>query len=168
VLLSAHGVLRPGLRAPPNGLGSRYPRGVALIPLYDFRFDGRVHHLMTQIIRHDMSFYRHSMLVASLMGSFARYLGFSPKDISHLQIAAVLHDIGKLSIPSRVLTKVGPLEQDEQIFIFAHPDEGRRILQAIGISDSLILSVAQEHHERLDGSGYPRALTAPFISERFA
>ena len=83
-----------------------------------------------------------------------------PRD--DLAFAALFHDVGKCFVPTEILQKPDRLEQHEMRYILRHPiDSGRMLLQDFG---EQIAEIARNHHERLDGSGYPRGLFAEDIS----
>jgi HD-GYP domain-containing protein (c-di-GMP phosphodiesterase class II) len=71
----------------------------------------------------------------------------------------LLHDIGKLSIPSEILKKPGPLDDDEYAVIRRHPERGRRLVVELGGFCGSVRRLVEFHHERLDGSGYPNGLS---------
>jgi putative two-component system response regulator len=91
--------------------------------------------------------------------SVARQLGWSAKDLDRLFHAALMHDIGKLALPDSILQKAGPLNAAEWALVKRHPLVGARILAG---SDNDIIQLAEivalTHHEKWDGSGYPRGL----------
>jgi len=94
--------------------------------------------------------------------SIARGLGMSETEIQGVKTAALLHDIGKLAVPEHILSKPGPLTQEEFQKIRVHPQVGAEIISAVPFPypvAPLILS----HHERWDGKGYPQGLTAEEI-----
>ncbi|HEX2409540.1 MAG TPA: HD domain-containing phosphohydrolase [Solirubrobacteraceae bacterium] len=72
----------------------------------------------------------------------------------------MLHDIGKLSVPLAILRKPGPLDDDELAEIRRHPAAGRRLLEELGGFPEGVRRLVSDHHERLDGTGYPRGLPA--------
>ncbi len=76
----------------------------------------------------------------------------------------MLHDIGKIKIPSTILQKPSPLTVEEMEMVRKHTDLGYEMLLEAGETDELLLSATRDHHERLDGSGSPRKLSAPDIS----
>jgi HD-GYP domain-containing protein (c-di-GMP phosphodiesterase class II) len=75
-----------------------------------------------------------------------------------LAVGGLLHDIGKLSVPLEILRKPGPLDDDEFAEIRRHPDSGRRLLEELGGFPDTVRRLVSDHHERLDGTGYPRGL----------
>jgi putative nucleotidyltransferase with HDIG domain len=101
----------------------------------------------------------HSERVAAISTGMAKVLGFDEPAVRELRRAALLHDIGKLSISNRILEKPGPLTELERVRFQEHPLLGERILGRVPGFGSLA-AVASAHHERLDGGGYPRGLTA--------
>ena len=85
-------------------------------------------------------------------------MGFDELALRRLRRAALLHDLGKLSISNRILDKPGPLTDEERSRFRAHPLLAEQILERVSSFGELAM-VASAHHERLDGSGYPRGLT---------
>jgi HD-GYP domain-containing protein (c-di-GMP phosphodiesterase class II) len=74
-----------------------------------------------------------------------------------------LHDIGKISVPDRILRKPGKLTEEEWVTMREHPDTGYRMLKTIRIPDA-IATIVRQHHERFDGTGYPHRLAGGAIS----
>jgi putative nucleotidyltransferase with HDIG domain len=108
--------------------------------------------------------YFHSMSVGALMISFARQMGFDRRSVQEVGIGAMLHDIGKMKVPEEILNKTGKLTGDEFTTIKKHAVYSREILEeSDGISETSI-AVAAQHHERMDGSGYPAKLQGDEIS----
>ncbi len=110
---------------------------------------------LTRIRRMDRYTFEHSVSVAVLMISFARALDLTADVIHEIGVGALLHDIGKILIPHEILNKPGKLTEAEFAVMRRHVTHSRDILaQASGISP-IALAVAAEHHERVDGTGYP-------------
>ena len=84
----------------------------------------------------------------------ARGLRLDKERISVLRLGALLHDVGKLVVPSSVLLKRGPLTEDELGLMRRHPAAGARMLRSLGAPET-ILPLVLHHHERWDGDGYP-------------
>lgn len=107
----------------------------------------------------DMETHRHTERVGWLSGRIAEEMGMSEIFVTEIQFAAPLHDIGKIGIPDRILLKPGILTPEEFEIMKQHTTIGFRILSR---SNSPILQLGAEialtHHERWDGSGYPRGL----------
>ena len=100
----------------------------------------------------------HSRNVADLACAIGKRMGLSTKKIEALNMAGLLHDIGKIGVPFEVLGKLEALTEDEYEIIKTHPQVGYDLVKPI----DFLLPVAQiilEHHERLDGSGYPSGKT---------
>ena len=102
---------------------------------------------------------RHSEGVADIAVALSAALEVAPEERATLRRAALLHDIGKLGVSSRILDKPGPLTEAEREVVRRHPGWSREILTRVTAFDELA-RIAGSHHERLDGSGYPSALTA--------
>jgi HD-GYP domain-containing protein (c-di-GMP phosphodiesterase class II) len=125
--------------------------------------DGLAIAALTQIKDVDGYTYCHSVNVCIL----SMYLALSTcyeNQIKQIGIAGALHDLGKLTIPTAILRKNGPLSDLERRVIEQHPDEGVRLLQHSGCGDSIVLSCVQDHHEKLTGYGYPKHKPACEIS----
>ena len=104
----------------------------------------------------------HSTGVAALAESAARSLGLSETQVIALRRAAWLHDLGRIGVPVGIWNKPGPLTQAEWERVRMHPYLTERVLVRSSALGSLA-AVAALHHERLDGSGYYRGVSAPFI-----
>ena len=103
--------------------------------------------------------YRHSDRTCLIATSLASTMGIEGDALRGLRRAALLHDIGKLALSNRILDKPGPLSPHEIALVRDHPVITERILARVPGCEHLV-AVAGAHHERLDGSGYPRGLTA--------
>lgn len=107
--------------------------------------------------------FTHSMGVTRAASMIAEQLGLAPERQRLVYRAALLHDIGKLRVPNAILDKPGKLDAAEWAVIREHPALTQRILEGI-TAFAEIAQTASQHHERLDGSGYPHGLTAKNIS----
>ena len=106
----------------------------------------------------------HSERVADISVMIAKKLGKSPEEVQNVYFAALLHDVGKISIPDGILNKSGKLSDEEYEIIKTHPAKGAEILDTIyDLPD--VSSVALSHHERFDGSGYPYGISGSTIPE---
>ncbi len=105
----------------------------------------------------------HSERVKSYAVDIAKHLGVSEEEIKLLEDLCILHDIGKIGIPEKILTKPGSLSEEEWQIIKRHPVIGKEILQYIEFLKPN-LSVVLDHHERPDGKGYPHNLKMDEIS----
>jgi putative nucleotidyltransferase with HDIG domain len=113
---------------------------------------------------HERTF-QHCLLVTGLAVGFALDIGFASQDLMRLGLAATLHDIGKAHIPLSILDKPGRLDPGEDEIMRGHPVIGYELLKGSSDISPEILDAVRHHHEFLDGSGYPDALTAPEISD---
>lgn len=104
----------------------------------------------------------HCERVRSISVRLARELGLSQNQFEPLEFAALLHDIGKIGIPERILNKVGPLDTEEVEIIKMHPLIGAQILSIVEFFAPAINGV-RHHHERWDGKGYPDGVSGEDI-----
>ncbi|MEN8173175.1 MAG: HD domain-containing phosphohydrolase [Chloroflexota bacterium] len=105
----------------------------------------------------------HSQRVSEFSAAMAEELGLSLEEIRHIRIGALLHDIGKIGIPDHILGKPGSLTDEEFNEIKKHPALGAKIISEVKSLRSELAALA-EHHERLDGQGYPNGLKGDQIS----
>ncbi len=105
----------------------------------------------------------HSKRVSLYAREVASRMGIAGTDLDVISQGALLHDIGKISVPDRILRKPGKLTEEEWVTMREHPDTGYRMLKTIRIPDA-IATIVRQHHERFDGTGYPHRLTGPAIS----
>jgi HD-GYP domain-containing protein (c-di-GMP phosphodiesterase class II) len=105
----------------------------------------------------------HTRRVALRAVQVGEELGLSPIRLRALATGALVHDIGKLSVPDSVLKKPGPLTDEEFALIKRHPESGDRLLAELGFGND-VRQLVRDHHERLDGSGYPHGTAGSAIS----
>jgi len=113
--------------------------------------------------RKDSDTHSHSVRVSRLSVKLAQILGLSHSSVLQLQLGALLHDIGKLAVPGRLIMKKGLLTKSERNTIETHPESGAKLLGAMQKYDEASAIVLQ-HHEHIDGSGYPRGISGSSIS----
>ncbi|MFH1454240.1 MAG: tetratricopeptide repeat protein [Armatimonadota bacterium] len=99
----------------------------------------------------------HSDRVSKISGYIAREMGLPSEEISKIEIAGYLHDIGKIGIRDEILLKKSALTEDEQEIMRSHPARGYEILKEIHFLDN-VTPLVRAHHENIDGSGYPARL----------
>jgi len=104
----------------------------------------------------------HQQRVAQLSCAIAQEMGLTEEQIEGIHVAGVLHDIGKISIPAEILSKPGKLSEIEFLMIKAHPQVGFEILKNIEFPWP-VAQITLQHHERMDGSGYPLGLSGEDI-----
>ena len=107
--------------------------------------------------------FRHSIGVADAAFGIAQHMGLRPDRVQLVRRAALLHDIGKLSVSNSILDKAGRLDAQEWEMVYQHPSMTQAILDRVAPFREMAV-VAGEHHEKLDGSGYPHRLEAKDLS----
>ncbi len=104
----------------------------------------------------------HSTIVARYAAGIAAQLGWSGEDLAHMRIAAMLHDIGKVTLPDRILQKPDSLDAREYEEVKRHPEEGAELINRVE-GMSMIADWVRHSHEHYDGSGYPDGLAGEAI-----
>ena len=108
--------------------------------------------------------FMHSVAVCALMIALARQLGLDEAQVRDAGMAGLLHDLGKAMIPLEVLNKPGKLTDEEFDLVKTHPEEGYKLLlEGSGVSE-MTKDVCLHHHEKIDGSGYPKGLNGETMS----
>jgi HD-GYP domain-containing protein (c-di-GMP phosphodiesterase class II) len=105
----------------------------------------------------------HSKRVRDYALIFSAVLDLTPTEKEHLELAAVLHDIGKIGIPDDVLLKSGQLTEEEYAVVKEHPVKGAEIISLLKEISPDIIATVRHHHERWDGKGYPEGLSGEKI-----
>ncbi|QJR80953.1 HD-GYP domain-containing protein [Alteromonas pelagimontana] len=118
---------------------------------------------LTKIREKDDYLLEHSLNVAILLANFGKFIGMSAKEVEDLAYAGFLHDMGKIRIPDEILHKPGRLTNMEMNVMKDHVYFGVTVLEEMNIAPHLIRTVS-EHHERLDGYGYPNGSRGEQIS----
>ena len=106
----------------------------------------------------------HSERVSRGSVMIARAIGMRPERVEAIRYAGMLHDVGKLGVPTKVLQKNGRLTEEEFAAIQLHPMRGLEIIKEIGFLDEALAGI-MHHHERIDGCGYPMGLAGDEIPE---
>ena len=120
------------------------------------RFLGsHVRALTIELGRRDAYTEQHTRRVALRAVQVGERLGLSKRHLRNLAIGGLLHDIGKLAVPDAILKKPGPLDDVEYAVIKRHTEWGTRLLDQIGGFPKTVRRLVRDHHERLDGTGYP-------------
>ena len=107
--------------------------------------------------------YTHSIDVAIISLTIAGELGYSYDELWNIGLGAFLHDIGKLLVPKRIIQKPGPLNSTEMVYMRQHCELGASSLESCCLPRECT-DIILQHHERLDGSGYPQGLKGDEIS----
>lgn len=106
----------------------------------------------------------HSERVSRGSVMIAQEIGMRPERVEAIRYAGMLHDVGKLGVPTKVLQKSGPLSEEEFAAIQLHPMRGLEIVREIGFLDEALAGI-MHHHEKMDGRGYPMGLAGDEIPE---
>jgi HD domain-containing protein len=133
-------------------------RAAELVAKEEAFLGARVHALLERLAEKDESTEEHTRRVALRAVQVGEELGLPPGRLRALAIGGLLHDMGKLSVPERILKKPGALEEDEFDVIRKHPQWGIKLLRELGGFTAPVHELVHSHHERLDGKGYPRGL----------
>lgn len=107
----------------------------------------------------------HSLNVGMLLAYFGRAIGMSRVEQRELLVGGMLHDVGKIETPDEILHKPGKLTDAELEIMREHVVHSNRILSGTPGISRLMLEVASNHHERIDGNGYPKGLTRALLSQ---
>jgi hypothetical protein len=133
-------------------------RGTELVAAEEAFLGAHVRSLLVHLAMKDTYTEVHTRRVALRCVQVGELLAVSAGRLRSLAIGALLHDIGKLSVPVEVLQKPGPLNDDEYAVIRRHPGAGARLISELGGFPTQVRRLVQDHHERLDGSGYPNGV----------
>jgi hypothetical protein len=117
----------------------------------------QVRALTRLLAERDVSTEEHTRRVALRAVEVGEELGLSPERLRVLAAGGLLHDMGKLAVPDEILAKPGALTPGEYEAVKQHPENGRRLLAELGFGGD-VQRLVLDHHERIDGSGYPRGI----------
>nr|MDQ3823710.1 HD-GYP domain-containing protein [Actinomycetota bacterium] len=117
----------------------------------------QVRALTRLLAERDVSTEEHTRRVALRAVQVGEELGLSPERLRVLAAGGLLHDMGKLAVPDEILAKPGALTPAEYEAVKQHPENGRRLLAELGFAAE-VQRLVLDHHERVDGSGYPRGI----------
>ena len=106
---------------------------------------------------------QHSRHVVDLVLDVADELGLGPRDRRHAELTALLHDVGKIRMPTEIIRKPGPLTADERTLMETHTIEGERLLEQVGGLLGEVGTIVRSCHEHWDGRGYPDGLAGDDI-----
>ena len=120
--------------------------------------------ILRRVRRYDDLTYIHSLNVAILCHEFAKWMHMTEEEQDILTLAGLLHDVGKMGVPGKIIKKAGSLPEEEYSVIRQHPQKGYDFLKKHPL-DERIMNAALMHHERCDGSGYPNGLKADEIDD---
>ena len=136
------------------------PRAGELIQAEHAFLGARVRALTLRLAEKDEYTEGHTRRVALRAVLVGEELGLAPNKLRVLATGGLLHDIGKLSVPDEILKKPGALDEEEFAVIKKHPEWGHQLLGELGGFSDGVRRLVLDHHERLDGNGYPNGRTA--------
>ena len=131
---------------------------VELVAAEEAYLGTRIRALLELLADRDASTEEHTRRVALLAARVAEELKLPAALRRDLAVGGLLHDVGKLSVPLEILQKPGPLDDEEFAEIRRHPAAGRKLLDELGGFPETVQRLVSDHHERLDGTGYPTGL----------
>ena len=150
-------------------------RGGAPLPLDDIHNNcenviasmrnGNMDTWLKAVRAHSSYTYRHVMVVTGFAALFGVRFNMAKDDVNKLTLGAMLHDIGKLQIPVKILDKPGKLTKREMKIVREHPVKGSELLVKDGRFDDELIMIVRNHHELLDGTGYPDGLRGDEIPD---
>lgn len=156
---------KDGIADIVSGKGTFDPK-LLLTPICSLLKSGKstseVFYMLHNLRDYDDPTYTHCINVALTSNILAQWLKWDESEIEKATLAGLFHDIGKISIPEEIITKPGKLDPTELRIMRTHPEKGYDIIKDLDMSIH-IKNAALMHHERCDGSGYPKGLTAPQI-----
>lgn len=121
---------------------------------------------LISMMLHDYSLYAHALNVAVLALGLGKFLGISDqRSLRNLGMGAILHDVGKIKMPEEILQKRVHLSPEEWSIVRRHPTWGIEVLSAAAELPEDVMAIVEQHHERLDGSGYPKGLVKEELHE---
>jgi hypothetical protein len=133
-------------------------RAAELVMQEEAFLGSHVRALLVTLAEKDTSTEEHTRRVALRAVEVGEELGLSASRLRGLALGGLLHDVGKLSVPTAVLRKPAALTDDEFELVTRHPEAGVRLLRDLGGFGDGVCALVRHHHERLDGSGYPDGL----------
>jgi HD-GYP domain-containing protein (c-di-GMP phosphodiesterase class II) len=134
-------------------------------PLVEAVKNNRFKDILKGIQGHDNYTYVHSMRVATFLSLFGNAIGIKGEQLLMLTSSGLVHDIGKISIPHEILNNPGKLTDDEFAIMKGHVDNSVEVLLRDQNIPKGVLVVAAQHHEKLDGTGYPKGIKGKEVNE---
>ncbi|MGI9319837.1 MAG: HD-GYP domain-containing protein [Thiogranum sp.] len=119
--------------------------------------------LLTTLGDRDSDLVTHALSVCTLSLAFGRYMGLKNEALVDLGLGALLHDIGKIKLPDEVLDNAANASEEERALLEGHTMIGAMMLKNLGGLPDNVIAIVNDHHERANGSGYPRKMTCSEI-----
>jgi PAS domain S-box-containing protein/putative nucleotidyltransferase with HDIG domain len=156
-LVSSRGVTRDGRTVGVRGILTDITERVEAAHRIERALSGTIHALAVTTEMRDPYTAGHQERVTKLAVAMGRAMGLPNVRLEGLRVAGLLHDVGKVAVPAEILSKPSVLTSIEFAIVRAHPETGHAILQEIEFPWP-VATIVLQHHERMDGSGYPRGL----------
>ncbi|CAK0778479.1 HD domain-containing protein [uncultured Gammaproteobacteria bacterium] len=135
------------------------------LPLVELVYQGNIKAVLEAVKEHDNYTFAHSFNVGIMLAMFGRAIGLNESDQQMLACGGLLHDIGKMAIPLEVLNKPGRLDAAEMKVMRTHVPTTMEFLEASGDVPKGALIIAAQHHEKIDGTGYPKGIKGRELNE---
>jgi putative nucleotidyltransferase with HDIG domain len=161
---SAQHLVREAMEDPRSG--KLVERSSEMVPhMVSFIYNQkRSFQCLLRVCSHDYYTYTHSVNVFTYCVALAQHLGCPEEEVKRFGLGALLHDVGKSSLPLDVINSPGQLSDEQWQLMRMHPVHGYDILVEQGMKDPIVLDVTRHHHEKLNGKGYPDRLAGDQIS----
>jgi putative nucleotidyltransferase with HDIG domain len=127
--------------------------------------NNEIDQILRNVKSHDNYSYVHSLRVAVLLAHFGNEIGLGQGELLTLSVGGLLHDIGKVAIPPDILNKPEQLSDQEWAVMRSHVDRSLELIQCIENRPRGVMTIAAQHHEKLDGTGYPNGLKGSDLNE---
>ena len=134
-------------------------------PLVECVSSNQISSILDNVRHHHNYTYVHSLRVATFLSVFGHAIGIRGDDLLTLSSGGLLHDVGKMVTPQEVLNKPGRLDGDEWVVMKSHVEHSSEILKRSPDLNPIIRIIAEQHHEKIDGSGYPLGLKGAELNE---
>jgi putative nucleotidyltransferase with HDIG domain len=164
IFQNAHHLVVHAMRQPHLGQSLEYGREYINNVVGFVRKNPSCLKQLHEVLAMDYSLFNHSVNVCLLLISFAHHRNLNSGQMIFLGLGGLFHDIGKREIPERILNKPGPLTPEEWDEMRRHPAKGVELLREAGHLPPETFQIVYQHHENLDGSGYPRGLPGEKIT----
>ncbi|MEK3991864.1 MULTISPECIES: HD-GYP domain-containing protein [Robertmurraya] len=133
--------------------------------LFELKNNENLLTMLADVYTYDNYIFTHSLHVTMYSLAIGMKLKLTPKELEILGMGAILHDVGKMKVPFDILQKPGKLTDQEYDEIKRHPEEGFQMLRNVPAMSLIVAHCAYQHHERLNGTGYPRGIEGEDIHQ---
>jgi HD-GYP domain-containing protein (c-di-GMP phosphodiesterase class II) len=135
------------------------------VPLVKAVSKGTFRDILSGVREHDNYTYAHSLRVATFLSFFGHAVGLRGEDLLTVATGGLLHDVGKITVPPAILNKPASLTADEWVVMRQHVHGSREFLEMVSGVPRGVSVIAEQHHERLDGTGYLKGLSGSELNE---